>query len=58
VVVQAQQAPTPVIGFLSDLSADDAYKINTLPSFLQGLKEAGFVDGQNVAIKYRYAENQ
>ena len=47
----------PVIGFLSAQSADDDYKNVTVP-FLQGLKETGYVEGQNVAIEYRYAENQ
>jgi putative ABC transport system substrate-binding protein len=47
----------PVIGYLSAQSADDDYKNFTVP-FLQGLKEAGYVDGQNVAVEYRFAENQ
>jgi putative ABC transport system substrate-binding protein len=54
---RAQQAATPVIGFLSTQSADDEYKNFTLP-FLQGLKETGFVEGQNVAVEYRWAENE
>jgi putative ABC transport system substrate-binding protein len=56
-VARAQQAVMPTIGFLSPQSADDDYKIITVP-LLQGLKEAGYVEGQNVAIKYRWAENQ
>ena len=44
----------PIIGFLSAQAAD---KIVTVP-FLQGLKETGYVEGQNVAVEYRYAENQ
>jgi putative ABC transport system substrate-binding protein len=52
----AQQAAVPVIGFLSSQSADVDYSV-TIP-FLQSLKEAGFVAGQNVAVEYRYAENQ
>ena len=47
----------PVIGVLRAQSADDEYKNFTVP-FLQGLKEAGYVEGQNVAVEYRYAENQ
>src|SRR6516164_5827861 len=54
---RAQQAATPVIGFLSGQSAEVDYKIITVP-FLQGLKETGYVEGQNVAVEYRYAENQ
>jgi putative ABC transport system substrate-binding protein len=53
VVGRAQQAAMPVIGFLSSQSAD---KIVTVP-FLQSLKEAGYVEGQNVAVEYRWAEN-
>src|SRR5271169_4132932 len=57
VVARAQQSAVPVIGYLGTQSADDDYKNVTLP-FLQGLKEAGYVEGQNVAIEYRWAENQ
>jgi putative tryptophan/tyrosine transport system substrate-binding protein len=53
----AQQAAVPVIGYLGTQSADDDYKNLTVP-FLQGLKESGYVEGQNVAIEYRWAENQ
>jgi putative ABC transport system substrate-binding protein len=56
-VARAQQPPTPVIGYLGSQSADDEYKNFTVP-FLQGLKETGYVEGQNVAIEYRWAENQ
>src|SRR6516164_2270777 len=56
-VARAQQPALPVIGYLSPQSADDDYKNFTLP-FLQGLKEARYVDGQNVAVEYRWAENQ
>jgi putative tryptophan/tyrosine transport system substrate-binding protein len=47
----------PVVGFLIPQSADEVYKNMTVP-FLQGLKEAGYVEGQNVTVEYRYAENQ
>ena len=57
VVARAQQPAVPVIGFLSPQSAEVDYKNLTVP-FLQGLKEAGYVEGQNVAVEYRYAENQ
>ena len=50
VVARAQQA-APVIGFLSAQSTDDDYKNVTVP-FLQGLKEAGYVEGQNVPIDF------
>jgi putative ABC transport system substrate-binding protein len=54
-VARAQQPALPVVGFLTDQSAD--YRNVTLP-FLQGLKETGYFEGQNVAVEYRYAENQ
>jgi putative ABC transport system substrate-binding protein len=57
VVGRAQQAAVPVVGYLGAQSADDDYKNVTVP-FLQGLKETGFVEGQNVAVEYRWAENQ
>jgi putative ABC transport system substrate-binding protein len=54
---RAQQRALPVIGYLGAQSADDDYKNVTVP-FLQGLKETGYVVGQNVAVEYRWAENQ
>jgi len=57
IVAHAQQPTTPVIGYLGAQSADDDYKNVTVP-LLQGLKETGFVEGQNVAVEYRWAENQ
>jgi hypothetical protein len=57
VVARAQQAAVPVVGYLSAQSAELDYKDVTVP-FLQGLKEAGYVEGQNVAVEYRYAKNQ
>jgi putative ABC transport system substrate-binding protein len=57
VVARAQQAAVPVIGYLSEQSADDGLK-DTIVPFFQGLKETGFVEGQNVAVEYRWAENQ
>ena len=56
-VARAQQPAVPVIGYLGSQSADDEYKNFTVP-FLQGLKETGYVEGQNVAVEYRWAENQ
>jgi putative tryptophan/tyrosine transport system substrate-binding protein len=55
-VAQAQQPSMPVIGVLSGLSA--AAVARPLAAFLQGLKETGYVEGQNVAIEYRWAEGQ
>jgi putative ABC transport system substrate-binding protein len=52
---RAQQPALPVIGFLRSASLADATHLIT--SFRQGLKEAGFIEGQNVAIEYRSAED-
>jgi putative ABC transport system substrate-binding protein len=53
---RAQQSAMPVIGFLSTKAPDDTP--NLLAAFRQGLKDTGFVEGQNVAIEYRFASNQ
>jgi putative ABC transport system substrate-binding protein len=50
---RAQQS-MPVIGFMSTLSRENI--LNPLAGFHQGLKEAGFIEGQNVAIEYRWAQ--
>jgi putative ABC transport system substrate-binding protein len=53
---RAQQATMPVIGLLHPASPDTL--ANRLRGFRQGLKETGFVEGENVAIEQRWAENQ
>src|SRR5690349_4893599 len=53
---RAQQPAVPVIGFLHPTSSD-AFP-DRLRGFRQGLKETGFVEGENVMITYRFAENQ
>ena len=46
----------PVIGFLdAATAADTVYRVS---AFRDGLKEAGFIDGHNVAIEFRWAENK
>ena len=53
---RAQQPAMPVIGFLSNASPETF--ADRLRGFRQGLKETGFAEGENVAIVYRWAENQ
>jgi putative ABC transport system substrate-binding protein len=53
---RAQQPVMPVVGFLNVASAKDY--VPQLSAFLKGLSEAGYVDGRNVAIEYRWAEGQ
>ena len=54
--VRAQQSALPVIGFLRNTSL--AEFAHLMAAFRHGLKEAGFIEGQNVAIEYRSAEDQ
>jgi putative ABC transport system substrate-binding protein len=50
---RAQQRAAPVIGFLGAVSSTQ-----TVHGFVQGLKDAGYVEGENVTIEYRWADNQ
>jgi putative tryptophan/tyrosine transport system substrate-binding protein len=53
---RAQQATMPVVGYLRSTSLAPFESLAT--AFRQGLNETGFVEGQNVAVEYRYADNQ
>src|SRR5262249_6955276 len=53
---RAQQPTVPVIGFLSGRVSGDSLRL--VVAFRQGLGEIGYVEGQNVAIEYRWAEGQ
>jgi putative ABC transport system substrate-binding protein len=54
-VARAQQPKVPVIGFVTSQSARDSRQ--AVAAFQRGLSEAAFIEGQNVAIEYRWAEN-
>jgi putative ABC transport system substrate-binding protein len=55
-VARAQPAALPVVGFLHSETADGYAKI--LAAFHEGLKDIGYVEGQNVTFEYRWAENR
>jgi putative tryptophan/tyrosine transport system substrate-binding protein len=54
--IRAQQPAMPVVGLLDSRSADAIS--DRLRAFRQGLKDTGYVEGENIAIEYRFAENQ
>jgi putative ABC transport system substrate-binding protein len=53
---RAQQSAVPVVGFLNSSPPDT--NADRVRAFRQGLKDVGYVEGENVAIEYRWAENQ
>jgi putative ABC transport system substrate-binding protein len=56
VAARAQQPAMPVVGFLHPASPDTF--ADRVRGFRQGFKDAGYVEGENVAVEYRWAENQ
>jgi putative ABC transport system substrate-binding protein len=56
IAARAQQPAMPVVGYLSSRSAGDSTHI--IAAFRKGLKEAGFVEGRDVAIESRFAESR
>src|SRR4029450_2269364 len=52
---RGQQPAMPGVGFLHPSSPAEGYRVL---AFRQGLKDAGFIDGENVIIEYRWADNQ
>jgi hypothetical protein len=53
----AEQSAMPVIGYL-DSQSPGTYADTTLHGYRRGLKEVGYVEGENVTVEYRWAENQ
>jgi putative ABC transport system substrate-binding protein len=53
---RAQRSTLPVVGFFRSSSAADSASM--AKAFRQGLKETGFVEGQNVVVEYRWADSQ
>jgi putative ABC transport system substrate-binding protein len=55
---RGQQPAMPAVGFLNSYSSSDAFAQYFLAAFHQGLKQGGYVAGQNVAVEYRWAGNE
>src|SRR5271154_84845 len=56
VVARAQQPPMPVIGYLGSGSLYSSRE--AVPAFHRGLSETGYIEGRNVAVEYRWAEDR
>ena len=56
---RAQQPALPVLGYLSSSSPTSGVNtVYTLPAFRRGLKEAGYIEDQNLTVEYRWAGGQ
>src|SRR5271166_6452719 len=53
---RAQQPAMPLVGYLNNASLNNIYASGYVASFRQGLRESGYIEGQNVAIEYRWAD--
>src|SRR2546421_11537085 len=58
VVARAQQPTLPVVGFLNGVPFGGAFAAAQAAAIRQGLRETGYVEGQNVAIEYRWADGE
>ena len=58
IAARAQQAAMPIVGYLSAQARTAGGAARDLAAFQQGLRETGYVDGQNVVIEYRWADGQ
>jgi putative ABC transport system substrate-binding protein len=56
IAAHAQQPALPVVGFLYSLGRND--RGNLVDAFRRGLNEAGYAEGRDVAIEYRFVDNQ
>ena len=56
VAARAEQSALPVIGYLAGSSP--AYRAHLLTAFLRGVRDAGYVEGENVIVEYRWAQDQ
>jgi putative ABC transport system substrate-binding protein len=56
ITARAQQAAMPVVGYLSSQSADT--QTDLVRGFRRGLREIGYIEGENVAVNYRWADNE
>src|SRR5262245_54162079 len=53
---RAQESAIPVIGFIRNTTRDDSADL--LKAMHEGLRQTGYVEGRNVAVEYRFADNQ